>query len=272
MSFDCGVPAMRTIAARDIAAAEIPGHSFRIVADGVSTGGAFSMTEATSPPGAAVGRHAHDRAVECFYVVEGSYRITVSDADHEITSGGFALVPRGAPHQFEVTGEQSGRAVVLFAPAGFETVFRKMPEIFGTPGEPGPLFHRLNEEFSTRLLPGQQPVLGPPALVSPGREPDQAEKANRTIILADASDTGTGLTIALRSDRHPGSAWLVPALVSAVWVVSGGYRFESPSGGTEISAGEYAWLREASPCQAISLRPGTRAIYLITAAENRHDV
>jgi len=93
---------------------------------------------------AAVGPHVHDAAVECFYVVEGSYRITVSGADHEITPGGFALVPRGAPHQFEVTGGQEGRTVVVFAPAGFESVFRKMPEISGTPGEPGPLWQRLD--------------------------------------------------------------------------------------------------------------------------------
>jgi quercetin dioxygenase-like cupin family protein len=271
MSFDCGAPAMRAIAARDIEAAEIPGHSFRIVADGVSTGGAFSMTEATSPPGAAVGRHAHDGAVECFYVVEGSYLITVSGADHKITPGGFALVPRGAPHQFEVTSEGSGRAVVLFAPAGFESVFRKMPEIFGTPGEPGPLFQRLNEEFSTRLLPEQQPLSGPPALVSPGRDVGQAGKANRATILADSITTGTGLIIALRSDRHPGSAWM-PARVSAVWVVSGGYRFEAPSGRTEVGTGEYAWLREASPYRAISLRPRSKALYVITPAENHHDL
>jgi mannose-6-phosphate isomerase-like protein (cupin superfamily) len=264
---------MRVVAARDVAAAEIPGHSFRIVADAGNTGGAFSLTEATSPAGAAVGPHVHDTAIECFYVVEGSYRIAVSGADHEIMPGGFAMVPRGASHQFEVTGGQAGRAVVMFAPAGFESVFRRMPAIFGTPGEPGPLWQRLNEEFSTRLLPETVPPVtrpssGPPALVSTGVPANgKVRNADGGTTLADAAATRAGLTIALRSDTHPGSAWILPSAITAVWVVAGGYRFEAPSGSADIGAGEYAWLREAAPCRAISLRPCSRALYLVTAKE-----
>jgi len=269
MSISSSGPVLRAIAARDVPAAEIAGHSFRIVADGVSTGGAFSLTEATSPPGATVGPHAHDGAIECFYVVEGTYRIRVSGVHHEITPGGFALIPRGAPHQFEVAGAAAGRAVVMFAPAGFESVFRKMPEIFSTPGEPGPLWQRVNEDFATRLLPERQALSGPPALISSGRESGQAGKAST--ILADATDTCTGLTIALRSDLHPGSIWTLHAPVSATWVISGGYRFEAAVGSTHISAGEYAWLAEARPGRAVSLRPGSRALYLIIGAENDHD-
>jgi len=260
MSFNPAGPVVRAVVARDIGAVEIPGHSFRIVADGRSTGGAFSLTEAISPPGATVGRHVHDSAVECFYVIQGTYRITVSGVDHDVMPGGFALVRRGAPHQFEVIGTQAGRAVVMFAPAGFEAVFRRMPEIFSTPGEPGPLWQHLNEEFSTRLLPGQQPLSGPGALVSTGRGPAPADNAT---VLADANATRTGLTIGLRSDQHPGSAWILPTRVSAVWVASGAYRFEASSGSTDVSEGEYIWLQAASPRRAISLRHGSQALYLI---------
>jgi len=259
---------MRVIAARDIPPAQVPGHSFRIVADGASTGGAFSLTEATSPAGATVGPHAHDTAVECFYVAEGSYLITVSGTKHEITPGGFALVPRGAPHQFEVTGDQAGRAVVMFAPAGFESVFGKMPEIFGTPGEPGPLWQRLNEDFATRLLPESHSTRGPAALVSPG--------GCDTTVLAGPAATSTGLTIGLRSDPRPGSAWILPSPVSAVWIVSGGYRFEAPAGAAEAGEGEYLWLHEAAPRRATSLRPDSQALYLLSDDETRggrqHDV
>jgi len=248
------------VAARDVKPAVVPGHSFRIVARGADTAGAYSLTEATSPLGAGVPAHAHDNAVECFYVLDGQYRLTVSGRTDEVGAGGFALVPRGASHRFEVVDGEA-RAVVLFAPAGFEEVFRRMPEIFGTPGEPGPLWQRLNGEFSTRLLPEPQPLPGPRALVSPGPGPIRAESAT---ILASASATHTGLTIALRSDPHPGSAWILPSPVSAVWVVSGGYRFESPSGPTDVFEGQYAWLHEAPPRQAISLHRGSRALYLVS--------
>jgi hypothetical protein len=142
-------------------------------------------------------------------------------------------------------------------------VFRKMPEIFGTPGEPGPLWQRLNEDFTTRLLAAEDPLSGPPALVSSDRGTGQAGDT----VLADSTGTCTGLTIALRSDRHPGSAWTLPALVSAAWIISGGYRFEAPSVSAEVGAGEYTWLHDARPCRAISLRPGSRALYLTQRGE-----
>ena len=152
MTFESTAPAMWVAAARDIPPVAVPDHSFRIVADAASTGGAYSLTEATSPGGAGVPPHAHDNAVECFYVLNGTYRLTVSGATHETGPGGFVLVPRGAPHQFEVLSEDGGRAVVVFAPAGFESVFRWMPSVFGVPGEPGPIWSWFNAQHGTRLL------------------------------------------------------------------------------------------------------------------------
>jgi quercetin dioxygenase-like cupin family protein len=69
-------------------------------------------------------------------VLAGDYLLTVSGRTYEVGAGGFALVPRGAPHRFTIVGEHTARAVVVFAPAGFEEVFRQMPDIFGSPGEP----------------------------------------------------------------------------------------------------------------------------------------
>jgi hypothetical protein len=61
---------------------------------------------------------------------------------------------------------------------------------------------------------------------------------------------------------------MFPPPITAVWVVSGGYRFEAPAGSAEIGAGAYAWLDGASPYRAVSLKPGSRALYLIDAEEN----
>jgi hypothetical protein len=66
MTFDSATAHLRVVVASDVLAAQVPGRSFRIVADALDTGGAYSLTEATSPPGARVPPHAHDSAVECF--------------------------------------------------------------------------------------------------------------------------------------------------------------------------------------------------------------
>jgi quercetin dioxygenase-like cupin family protein len=245
--------AVQVTAARDLVPAAVPGHSFRIVADAAGTGGAYSLTEATSPPGAGVPPHVHDGSVECFFVLDGSYRLTVSGTTYDADPGGFVLVPRGAPHQFEVVGTADARAVVLFAPAGFETVFRRMPEIFGTQGEPGPLWEAVNAQFDTRLLdPELDSFAGPPAVTA----------MSSPSLLAGPAVTGTSLSLSLRSDA-PGGSWAIDPGDAAAWIVEGCYRFDTPGGSFTLGEGEFISLDQTTPVRATALATG-RALYLRT--------
>jgi quercetin dioxygenase-like cupin family protein len=244
----------RPVAARDIPPAVVPGHSFRILAAGGATAGAYSVTEATSPQGAAVPAHAHDDAVECFYVLDGRYRITVGERTDEVGPGGFALVPRGAAHHFQVVRGEA-RAVVLFAPAGFEEVFRRMPEIFGTPGEPGPLWERANADAGTRLLAGARS--GPPALIRPAGSPDGLA------VLAGPEATRTRLSIALRTDTRAGASWSPAPSTVAAYVLAGRYRFERGGARQAVGAGDYLPLPAGpGPTRAVSLSGDSRVLLL----------
>ncbi|MFJ2833259.1 cupin domain-containing protein [Streptomyces sp. NPDC087263] len=255
MTFGFPEASGHVIAARDISPVSVPGHAFRILADGSGTGGAYSLTEAESPKGAMVPCHVHDEAVECFYVLDGTYRLTVSDASYEIGPGGFLLVPRGAPHQFEVLDGQA-RALVLFAPAGFEEVFRRMPEIFGTSGEPGPLWAQVNQQAGTRLLDGSGP--GPAALVRPGGESTAGQEAT----LADSTATHTDLRILLRDGDNINTSWTPEPDTTAVYVLSGRYRFDLPDSQVTVGEGEYLSLTSPSHAPAVALAHGSRALVL----------
>jgi quercetin dioxygenase-like cupin family protein len=230
------------------------------VAEGSGTGGAYSLTEATSPAGAAVPFHVHDRAVECFYVLDGRYRLSVSGREHEAGPGDFLLVPRGAAHGFEVL-EGEARALVLFAPAGFEEVFRRMPEIFGTPGDPGPLWEQANLAAHTRLLDGPGP--GPAAVTRTAVAPLAG-----TARLAGPDATGTGLDITIRHDPRAGAVWSPAGSVTALCVLSGRYRFELPDQTLTAGAGDYISLPPRAgtvPPQVLSLAPDSRALLLSLA-------
>ncbi|MDX6363850.1 MAG: hypothetical protein QOC85_2860 [Streptomyces sp.] len=258
MTFGLPEASGQVIAARDLDPVTVPGHAFRIITDGSGTGGAFSLTEAESPKGATVGCHAHDGAVECFYVLDGRYRLTVSGGTHELGAGGFLLVPRGAPHQFEVA-EGPARALVLFAPAGFEEVFRRMPEIFGTQGEPGPLWEHVNSRARTRLLESTGP--GPAALVR-SRTGAGSDPSGAPVTLADATATRTSLRIVLREGDTAGATWTPGPSATAVYVLAGRYRFDLPETGPAVGEGEYLALAHTPDARAVALTDGGRALVL----------
>ena len=240
-------------AAADAAVAEVPGHAFRVLADAESTAGRYSLTEATSPPGASVPPHVHRGAVECFYVLDGDYRLTVSGRVHEAGPGGFLLVPRGAAHQFEVVGSRPARAVVIFSPAGFERVFRAMPDIFGTPGEPGPLWERANREQDTGLLaPGEPHPPGP-------------EAVSVAAPLATPVLTHTGLAISQRPLAR-GRVWAVGGEVCAVWVLGGALRVDTAADSITARPGQLVTF-EAGPARAVALADATALLVLASSLD-----
>jgi mannose-6-phosphate isomerase-like protein (cupin superfamily) len=100
------------------------GHEFCIKIS-PEHGGSFSLTEATIPPGKGAGRHIHEQADECWYVLDGDYRFTVGDSEFTAGAGATVLVPRGTPHGL-VAGEMGGRHLTIFAPAGCELAFREI--------------------------------------------------------------------------------------------------------------------------------------------------
>jgi quercetin dioxygenase-like cupin family protein len=242
---------VRVVSAASVAEAAVPGHAFRVLADAGSTGGRYSLTEAASPVGAGVPPHIHRSAVECFYVLDGAYRLTVSGQAHEAGPGGFLLVPQGAAHQFEVTGGPLARALVIFSPAGFEQCFRAMPEIFGTPGEPGPLWERANRDQDTTLLaPGTPHPAGPAAVTAAAGQPGSVA------LLAGPAQTPAGLAVIVR--RLPrGHAWLADQ-GSAAWVLTGALRVEGAAGDVTARTGQLVTLGCAAlPTRVVALTAAT---------------
>jgi mannose-6-phosphate isomerase-like protein (cupin superfamily) len=125
------------------------GHDFCLKVSPRS-GGSFSLTEAVIPPGRGAGLHIHEEAEECWYVLDGEYRFTVGDSQFTAGPGATVLVPRGTPHGL-VAGEQGGRHLTIFAPAGCERAFLEIGEA-QTRGTTGPDFWRdLGMRTSTRF-------------------------------------------------------------------------------------------------------------------------
>src|SRR5581483_8765471 len=88
---------------------------------GAETGGALAQVETDDPRGTAPPLHVHHGEEETFYVLDGELTVVVDGERLELSTGDFAVVPRGVPHAYLVRSERA-RMLVTFSPAGFEEV------------------------------------------------------------------------------------------------------------------------------------------------------
>jgi quercetin dioxygenase-like cupin family protein len=74
-----------------------------------TTGGAFSMSEATFPAGMnGPPPHAHRYTTDTFYVLEGTLHMTLGDSEIDASTGSYILVPPGLVHTFGNISDEPG--------------------------------------------------------------------------------------------------------------------------------------------------------------------
>ena len=79
------------------------------------TAGAFTLLEATEPPGFGPPMHIHHNAAEAFYVLEGEYIIFIEEKEIRCPEGSFIYIPSGIKHGFRV-GPVASRKLNMYAP------------------------------------------------------------------------------------------------------------------------------------------------------------
>lgn len=88
-------------------------------------------------------RHVHHAQDEWFYAVQGSYVVEVGGETHHLSAGDAILAPRGVPHTWALEGNDMGRLLIAFQPAGtMEDFFAATASMNGMPSpqELAPLF------------------------------------------------------------------------------------------------------------------------------------
>lgn len=62
--------------------------------------------------------HLHEAQDEWFYVLEGAFLMEVGGERRELGPGDALLAPRRLPHAWSFVGEERGRLLIAFSPAG----------------------------------------------------------------------------------------------------------------------------------------------------------
>ena len=110
----------------------------RVLGPAEASGGAFSVTETTVPPGfPGPPRHAHERLTDAFYVLGGTLTVHVGGVAHELEPGSYVSVPPGVVHTFSNRSSAPARFLNINSPGGWERYLRDIARLMGA-GAPDP--------------------------------------------------------------------------------------------------------------------------------------
>ena len=95
------------------------------------TGGAYSLFEVTTPPGAGPPPHVQHREDESFYVLEGQFEFSNGEETLRVGAGSLLYFPKGTLHAHKNVGEGVARMLVTQTPGG---LYEHFFEEAGVPG------------------------------------------------------------------------------------------------------------------------------------------
>ena len=87
------------------------------------TGGAYSLFEVVTQPGAGPPPHVQHREDEALYVLEGEYEFLVDGHTLRAWAGSLVYVPKGALHAHRNVGELPGRMLTTHTPGDLYELF-----------------------------------------------------------------------------------------------------------------------------------------------------
>jgi quercetin dioxygenase-like cupin family protein len=109
---------------------DLGGFRMTVKAAEAETGDAFSLLEASEPPGFGPPMHIHHDAAEAFYVVEGEYVFFLPNGEVRCPAGAFVFIPAGIEHGFRV-GDVPSRKLNLYVPAAMAGYFDEIAAASG---------------------------------------------------------------------------------------------------------------------------------------------
>jgi quercetin dioxygenase-like cupin family protein len=119
------------------------------------TNGELFIIEHTTRQKGGPPHHIHPHQDEWFYVIEGEFLFEVGYDRVTLRPGGSILAPRNLPHAWAFVGNNGGRMLISYTPAGkMEAFFREVTKSNSMPPQDKSLF----EKFDLILT-------GPPLLV-----------------------------------------------------------------------------------------------------------
>ncbi len=128
------------------------GLDLKVLLTTEATGGAISVLIGWIKPGEGPGDHVHFNQEEIFFIIEGTYELTVGDQTSTVGPGTIVFIPRNVVHRFKNVGDTTGCMLDWSLPGGHDQYFKTISELAASSGLTGEKVTEINKKFDTKFL------------------------------------------------------------------------------------------------------------------------
>src|SRR5215510_9959290 len=105
------------------------GLDLKVLLTTESTAGAVSVLMAWHKPAEGPPDHVHFSQEEMFFIIEGTYELTVGGQTSTAGAGTMVFIPRNVVHRFRNVGDQTARMLDWSLPGGQDHYFEAISEL-----------------------------------------------------------------------------------------------------------------------------------------------
>jgi len=127
------------------------GLDMKVLLSSEATDGAISVLMAWLKPGEGPGDHVHFDQEEMFFIVEGTYEMTVGGQTSTAGPGTIVFIPRNTVHRFKNVGDTTGCMLDWTLPGGQDHYFKAISEL-AAGGDFTEKVMEMNKKFNTKFL------------------------------------------------------------------------------------------------------------------------
>ena len=128
------------------------GLDMKVLLTTEATGGAISVLMAWLKPGEGPGDHVHFNQEEIFFIVEGTYELTVDGQTTTAGPGTIVFIPRNVVHRFKNVGDTTGCMLDWTLPGGQDHYFKAISELAAAGGLTPEKVMEINKRHDTKFL------------------------------------------------------------------------------------------------------------------------
>jgi quercetin dioxygenase-like cupin family protein len=127
------------------------GLDMKVLLTTEATGGVISVIMGWHKPGEGPPDHVHFSQEEMFFIVEGTYELTVEDQTSTVGPGSIVFIPRNVVHRFKNVGHTTACMLDWSLPGGQDHYFKAISELAAGGGFTGEKAMEISRKFDTNF-------------------------------------------------------------------------------------------------------------------------